>query len=136
MGMTCCLACDRCGPSHAVSFRDGTYRADVAGAGKVYRQYRWLDQPAAEGPDHQRRVDTPAGVAPCPLYSKSGHARLSRLAKINMTEARTRSGRQSKAATGAGRFHELNGAMPPAYAFSLAAGSIGRAAILGLRRRL
>jgi hypothetical protein len=47
----------RCGPAiaqpplihGAVSFRDGTYRADVAAAGKVYRRYRWHTQPAAEG---------------------------------------------------------------------------------------
>jgi len=31
----------------AVSFRDGTYRTDVAAAGKVYRPYRGHPQPAA-----------------------------------------------------------------------------------------
>jgi len=33
----------------SVSFRDGTYRANVATAGKVYRQYRWHTRPATEG---------------------------------------------------------------------------------------
>jgi hypothetical protein len=48
-----------------LSFRDGTYRTDVAAADKMYRQYRGHAQPIAEflGPNLDRSEST-AGRRP------------------------------------------------------------------------